>query len=93
MNKDGNYICEDLHTSYNATFVDTSITTIKMIEYYQNTKTIKSNLLNKNQLEYLNTNIVDVVICGSMIGNNNFNSFFLLPIHPSGIASFILTII
>ncbi len=33
------------------------------------------------------TNIVDVVICGSMIGNNNFNSFFLIHIHPSGIAS------
>jgi hypothetical protein len=25
------------------------------------------------------TNIVDVVICGSIIGNNKFNSFFYYP--------------
>jgi hypothetical protein len=33
------------------------------------------------------TNIVSSVICCSIIGNNNFNSVFLLPIHPRGIVS------
>ena len=33
------------------------------------------------------TNFVAVVICGSMIGNNNLSSVFLLPIHPRGIVS------
>ena len=39
------------------------------------------------------TNIVAVVICGSMIGNNNFSSVLLLPIHPRGIVSCILDIL
>jgi len=62
LNKGGIYICEDLHTSYNAAYVDTSITTMEMIEYYQYTKTIKSNLLDENQIKYLNENIADVVL-------------------------------
>ena len=33
------------------------------------------------------TNIVSVVICFSIIGINNFNSFLLLPMHPNGVVS------
>ncbi len=32
-------------------------------------------------------NIVLSVISGSIIGNNNFNSFLLFPKHPRGIVS------
>ncbi len=39
------------------------------------------------------TNIDDFVICDSMIGNNNFNSFLLIPIQLSGIVSCILVIL
>lgn len=53
LNKGGIYICEDLHTSYRENFIDSTITTMEMIEYYQNTKTIKSDILNENQIEYL----------------------------------------
>ncbi len=38
------------------------------------------------------TNIVLLVICGSIIGNNSFNSVVLFPIHPSGIDLFLDTI-
>ena len=38
------------------------------------------------------TNIVDVVICDSMIGNNIFNSFLLLPMQLSGMVSNLLMI-
>ncbi len=33
------------------------------------------------------TNIISVVICFSIIGVNNFNSFLLLPMHPNGVLS------
>ena len=62
LNKDGIYICEDLHTSYRENFIDSTITTMEMIEYYQNTKTIKSDILNDSQINYLNQNIVDVLL-------------------------------
>ena len=62
LNKDGIYICEDLHTSYCVDYVDSTITTMEMIEYYQNTKTIKSDIINDRQIDYLNKNIVDVVL-------------------------------
>jgi 23S rRNA U2552 (ribose-2'-O)-methylase RlmE/FtsJ len=62
LNKGGIYICEDLHTSYRLDNVDTKITTMEMIEYFQNTKTIKTDILNMNQIEYLNKNIIDIVL-------------------------------
>lgn len=56
------YICEDLHTSYREKFIDSTITTMEMIEYYQNTKTIKSDILNDSQINYLEQNIVGVLL-------------------------------
>jgi 23S rRNA U2552 (ribose-2'-O)-methylase RlmE/FtsJ len=62
LNKNGIYICEDLHTSYRKEYCDTNITTIDMLEYYQKYKIIKSDSLNENQKLYLNENIADLII-------------------------------
>ena len=47
------------------------------------------NTLNEtiDELQKGSTNIVSFVICDSIIGNNNFSSLFLFPLHPSGIVS------
>jgi len=62
LNKNGIYICEDLHTSYITNFIDTKITTIDIIENYCKTKNFTCELLNNEQIEYLNKNILDIVI-------------------------------
>lgn len=62
LNKGGIYICEDLHTSYNKDYIDTTITTMDLIEHYQHTKTIKSDVLHDTQIEYLNKHIVEIVV-------------------------------
>jgi len=58
LKKNGIYVCEDLHTSYNKNYIDTHITTMDMIEHYQKYKTVKSHVMNDNQIDYLNTNIL-----------------------------------
>jgi len=60
LNKKGIYICEDLHTSYYKNYIDTNITTMEMIEYYQQNKVIKSDIIDNVQREYLNENILDL---------------------------------
>jgi 23S rRNA U2552 (ribose-2'-O)-methylase RlmE/FtsJ len=62
LNKGGIYICEDLHTSYRPNYIDTPTTTMEMIENYQTTKSIKSDVLSNTEIEYLNKNIVDIVV-------------------------------
>jgi ubiquinone/menaquinone biosynthesis C-methylase UbiE len=60
LNAGGIYICEDLHTSYRTSHIDSSITTMQMIENYKLFGTFKSNLLTNEQLEYLHTNVSDL---------------------------------
>ena len=62
LNKKGIYICEDLHTSYNAEYIDTKDTTMDMINHYQRFREIKSNVITGDQILYLNANIVDCIL-------------------------------
>lgn len=60
LNAGGIYICEDLHTSYRKSHVDTSITTMQMIENYKLFGTFKTNLLTNEQMDYLHSNVSDL---------------------------------
>jgi hypothetical protein len=60
LNKGGIYICEDLHTSYNKSYIDASITTMQMIENYKLFGTLKTTLLPSDQLDYLHKNISEL---------------------------------
>jgi beta-1,4-mannosyl-glycoprotein beta-1,4-N-acetylglucosaminyltransferase len=60
LNKDGIYVCGDLHTSYRENFCDTDITTLEMLKNFQTTNQIKTNVLNPQQIDYLNTHIKKV---------------------------------
>jgi hypothetical protein len=62
LNKEGIYICEDLHTSYDNNYIDTSMTTLQILEEYNNIKSININLLDKDENKYLNDNINEVNI-------------------------------
>jgi hypothetical protein len=62
LNSGGIYVCEDLHTSYSSEYVDTTTTTMDILEKYQSTKEIDCELLDENQKKYLNENILDLQI-------------------------------
>lgn len=61
LNPNGIYICEDLHTSYTHSYIDTSITTLQVFETYLKTKKFKCNIP-EEQLNYLNNNISNLII-------------------------------
>lgn len=61
LNPNGIYICEDLHTSYNHSYIDTSITTLQVFETYLKTKEFKCDIP-EEQLNYLNNNISNLII-------------------------------
>ena len=62
LNPAGIYICEDLHTSYNSSYVDSKITTLEILEKYNKTKTFESDLINECENKYLTDNITEVSI-------------------------------
>jgi len=62
LNRGGIYICEDLHTSYRKSHVDTEITTMQMIENYKLFGKFKTNLLTDEQLSYLHSNVSDLIL-------------------------------
>ena len=62
LNKKGIYICEDLHTSYTSNYIDTDVTTLKILETYCQDKKISCDIINIEQLDYLNNNIDNVFI-------------------------------
>jgi ubiquinone/menaquinone biosynthesis C-methylase UbiE len=62
LNEKGIYICEDLHTSYNKSYIDTTITTMEMIENYKKTFKINSDVLNETDKNYLNEHISELIL-------------------------------
>lgn len=62
LNKNGLYVCEDLHTSYDPNYIDSEVTTLQILEDYIDTKKIHSKLLNLEENQYLNDNIKEVDI-------------------------------
>lgn len=62
LNKNGIYICEDLHTSYNKNYCNTNISTLNMLEKFNTEYMIKSDYISKDQLKYLNDNIKQIEI-------------------------------
>lgn len=59
LNKNGIYICEDLHTSFRPSFIDSELTTLQVLNNFNLFKTINCNLINEEQTNYLNNNIDD----------------------------------
>lgn len=57
LNKNGIYICEDLHTSYNKKYCNTNVSTLDMLEKFNTEHIIKSDYIPKDQLKYCNDNI------------------------------------
>lgn len=62
LNKNGIYVCEDLHTSLKRTFVDTKITILDILKNFNITKKIEATLIDSKNLEYLNENISKIEI-------------------------------
>lgn len=62
LNKNGIYICEDLHTSFRKNYIDSNITTMDMINNYFINKVIESDLIPENNKNYLNDNIEDIIL-------------------------------
>ena len=62
LNRGGMYISEDLHTCYRKGYIDTPVTAMDMIKYYQANKIIKNEMLSEDQINYLNENITDVIL-------------------------------
>jgi 23S rRNA U2552 (ribose-2'-O)-methylase RlmE/FtsJ len=63
LQKNGIYICEDLHTSYHANYIDTEITALEFIQCYQKYKTFpKTSILSPIQIQYLEQNIAKLEI-------------------------------
>lgn len=62
LNPNGIYICEDLHTSYNHSYIDTSITTLQLFETYLKTQQFKCETIPEEQLNYLNSNVSTLII-------------------------------
>lgn len=62
LNKNGIYICEDLHTSFINAFIDTKVTILDILKNFNITKKIESTLIDNKNLEYLNDNISEIQI-------------------------------
>jgi beta-1,4-mannosyl-glycoprotein beta-1,4-N-acetylglucosaminyltransferase len=62
LNKNGIYVCEDLHTSYNKGYCNTNVSTLDMLEKFNKEHMIKSDYILKDQLKYLNDNIQQIEI-------------------------------
>ena len=57
LNKNGLYVCEDLHTSLNKTYCNTTISTLDVLKQFQQTNKIYSNVISNENINYLNNNI------------------------------------
>ena len=62
LNTNGIYICEDLHTSYVQSYIDTSSTTLELLEKYKKTKILECDIISSERLKYINANIVDIIL-------------------------------
>jgi len=62
LNPNGIYVCEDLHTSYKSGYIDTTLSTMQVLENYQKNKRISSYVLDDAQKEYLNQHISEMTI-------------------------------
>lgn len=62
LNANGIYVCEDLHTSYRAEYVDTKQTTLDILKNYKLTRKIDCDLIANDRLSYINDNITDVCL-------------------------------
>ena len=62
LNKNGIYVCEDLHTSYNKGYCNTNISALDMLEKFNTEHIIKSDYIPTSQLKYLNDNIEQIDI-------------------------------
>lgn len=83
LNKDGIYICEDLHTSHNNEYINTTVSTLDILQNYCKTNKITCDLLNDRQIEYLNNNILNIsfferdknaIKCYKCLQNNENNN-------------------
>ena len=62
LNKNGIYVCEDLHTSLNPGYCNTKISALNVLSEYVNSKKIKSEVISKENTDYLNDNIENLYI-------------------------------
>lgn len=62
LSENGMYILEDLHTSFDKNYIDTKTNTYDMLNNYKNINKINTECLNKDELEYLNNYIKDIII-------------------------------
>jgi beta-1,4-mannosyl-glycoprotein beta-1,4-N-acetylglucosaminyltransferase len=62
LNKNGIYVCENLHTSLNRGYCNTNISTLNVLSKYINTKKIISEVISKENTDYLNDNIENLHI-------------------------------
>ena len=104
LNKNGIYVCEDLHTSLIAGhYCNTRITTLNVLSQFVYTKKIVSEVISKENTEYLNNNIEKMEILSrqtnslkcSRCGKINFDNVKIceckeiLSINKSSITSII----
>tara|TARA_R110002074_G_scaffold38935_1_gene105090 strand:+ start:3419 stop:4927 length:1509 start_codon:yes stop_codon:yes gene_type:complete len=62
LNKNGIYVCEDLHTSLNKGYCNTNISALDVLQNFIQTKQIVSEVISKENIEYLNNNIKNIEI-------------------------------
>jgi hypothetical protein len=62
LNENGLYVCEDLHTSFNSNYIDSNKTTVDIFEEYQQTQKINCDIIDIEQIQYLNNNIKKIEI-------------------------------
>jgi hypothetical protein len=78
----GIYICEDMHTSYHKNYIDTTETTIEIVERFQKTKEMRCDRMKEDEKRYIEENIEDVfmyernenaLLCWNCKNQNHFN--------------------
>jgi len=62
LNKNGIYVCEDLHTSLNRDYCNTKVSTLNVLSQFVNTKKIICEVISKENTDYLNNNIKNIEI-------------------------------
>ena len=62
LNTNGIYICEDLHTSYVQSYIDTTSTTLEVLQKYKKTKILECDIISSERIKYINANIVDIIL-------------------------------